>query len=158
MRMSTVHSSSLTEHLLPWLMDLEQGIQIVEVCDSTLLQTDPIMGFPIPMSVLRRQMDVESILYLTSGKGVTECLQGRSISRGCVMPGVLLGWPDTRSNFLVHLHFTSLHFTSLHFTSLHFTSLHFTSLHFTLFSLKRICILQLMITSKIYGMVSTKCK
>ena len=58
------------------------------------------------------------------------------------------------------LHFTSLHFTSLHFTSLHFTSLHFTSLHFhfTLLSLKRICILQLMITSKIYGMVSTKCK
>ena len=31
-------------------------------------------------------------------------------------------------------------------------------LHFTLLSLKRICILQLMITSKIYGMVSTKCK
>ena len=30
--------------------------------------------------------------------------------------------------------------------------------HFTLLSLKRICILQLMITSKIYGMVSTKCK
>ena len=29
---------------------------------------------------------------------------------------------------------------------------------FTLLSLKRICILQLMITSKIYGMVSTKCK
>ncbi|KAK2193764.1 hypothetical protein NP493_7g09007 [Ridgeia piscesae] len=28
--------------------------------------------------------------------------------------------------------------------------------HFTLLSLKRICILQLMITSKIYGMVSTK--
>ena len=56
------------------------------------------------------------------------------------------------------LHFTSLHFTSLHFTSLHFTSLHFTSPHFTLLSLKRICILQLMITSKIYGMVTTKCK
>ena len=34
----------------------------------------------------------------------------------------------------------------------------FTSLHFTLLSLKRICILQLMITSKIYGMVTTKCK
>ncbi len=34
----------------------------------------------------------------------------------------------------------------------------FTSLHFTLLSLKRICILQLMITSKLYGMVSTKCK
>ena len=51
MRMSTVHSSSLTEHLLPWLMDLEQGTQTVEVCDSTLLQTDPIMGFPIPVSV-----------------------------------------------------------------------------------------------------------
>ena len=95
MRMPTVLSSSLTEHLLPWLMDLEQGTQIVEVCDSTLLQTDPIMGFPIPMSVLGRQMDVETILYLTSGKGVTECLQGRSISRGCVMPRVLLGWPDT---------------------------------------------------------------
>ena len=30
--------------------------------------------------------------------------------------------------------------------------------HFTLLSLKRICILHLMITSKIYGMVSTKCK
>ena len=38
--------SSLTEHLLPWLMDLERGTQIVEVCDSTSLQTDPIMGFP----------------------------------------------------------------------------------------------------------------
>ena len=35
----------------------------------------------------------------------------------------------------------------------HFT---FTSLYFIV--LKRICILQLMITSKIYGMVSTKCK
>ena len=33
-----------------------------------------------------------------------------------------------------------------------------TSLQFTLLSLKRICILQLTITSKIYGMVSTKCK
>ena len=41
------------------------GSQIVEVCDSTLLQTDPIMGFPIPVSVLGRQMDVETILYLT---------------------------------------------------------------------------------------------
>ena len=30
--------------------------------------------------------------------------------------------------------------------------------YFTLLSLKRICILQLMITSKIYGMVTTKCK
>ena len=58
-------------------------------CDSNLLQTDPIMGFPIPVSVLLRQMHVDTILYLTSGKGVTECLQGRSISRGCVMPGVL---------------------------------------------------------------------
>ena len=95
MRMPIVHSSSLTEHLLPWLRDLEQGTQIVEVCDSTLLQTDPIMGFPIPESVLGRQMDVETILYLTSGKGVTECPQGRSISRGCVVPGALLGWPDT---------------------------------------------------------------
>ena len=93
MRMPTVPSSSLTEHLLPWLMDLKQRTQIVDVCDSTSLQTDPIMGFPIP--VLRRQMDVETILYLTSGKGVTECLQGRSISRGCVVPGVLFGWPDT---------------------------------------------------------------
>ena len=36
-------------------------------------------------------------------------------------------------------------------------SFHF-HFHFTLLSLKRICILQLMITSKIYGMVSTKCK
>ena len=89
MRMPIVYSSSLTEHLLPWLMDLEQGTQKVEVCDSTLLQTDPIMGFPIP------QMDVETILYLTSGKGVTECLQGRSISRGCVVPGVLIVWSDT---------------------------------------------------------------
>ena len=88
--------SSLTEHLLPWLMDLEQGTQIVEVCDSTSLQTDPIMGFPIPVSVLGRQMDVETILYLTSGKGVIGCLQGCSISRGCVVPGVLLSWPDTR--------------------------------------------------------------
>ena len=96
MRMSTAHSSLLTEHLLPWQMDLEQGTQIVEVCDSTSLQIDPIVGFPIPMSVLGRQMDVETILYLTSGKGVTECLQGRSISQGCVVPGVLLGWPDTR--------------------------------------------------------------
>ena len=83
---------------------LEHGTQIVEICDSTLLQTDPIMGFSIPVSVLVRQMDVETILYLTSGKGVTECLQGRSISRGCIVPGVLLGWPDTRSNFLVCLH------------------------------------------------------
>ena len=72
----TVPSSSLTEHLLPWLMDLEQRTQIVEVCDSTSLQTDPIIGFPIPVSVLGRQVDVETILYLTSGKGVTECLQG----------------------------------------------------------------------------------
>ena len=95
MRMLTMHSSSLTEHLLPWLMDLEQGTQIVEVCDSTLLQTDPIMGFHIPVSVLGRQIDVETILYMTSGKGVTECLQGRSISQGCVVPGVLFGWPDT---------------------------------------------------------------
>ena len=76
-------------------VDLEQGTQILEVCDSTLLQTDPIMGFPIPVSVLGRQMDVETILYLESGKGVTECLQGRSISRGCVVTGVLFGWPDT---------------------------------------------------------------
>ena len=37
MRMPTVPSSSLTEHLLPWLMVLERGTQIVEVCDSTLL-------------------------------------------------------------------------------------------------------------------------
>ena len=29
-------------------VDLEQGIQIVEVCDSTSLQTDLIMGFHIP--------------------------------------------------------------------------------------------------------------
>ena len=93
MRMSTVHSSPLTEHLLPWLMDLEQGTQIVEVCDSTWLQTDPIMGFPIPVSVLGRQKDVETILYLTSGKGVTECLQGHSIPGD--VPGVLFGWPDT---------------------------------------------------------------
>ena len=39
----------------------------------------------------------------------------------------------------------------------HSCSSYFISLHFTLLSLKRICILQLMITSKIYGMVSTKC-
>ena len=96
MRMPTVPSSSLTEHLLPWLMDQEQGTQIVEVYDSTSLQTDPILGFPIPVSVLGRQMDVETILCLTYGKGVTECLQGRSISRGCVVPGILFGWPDTR--------------------------------------------------------------
>ena len=64
-------------------------------CDSTSLQADPIMGFPIPVSVLRRQMDVETIPYLTSGKGVTECLQGRSISLGCVVPEALFGWPDT---------------------------------------------------------------
>ena len=95
MRMSKVHSSSLTEHLLPWQLDLEHGTQIVEVCDSTLLQTYPIMGFPIPVSMLGRHMDVETILYLTSRKGVTECLQGRSISMGCVVPGVLLGWPYT---------------------------------------------------------------
>ena len=95
MRMPTVPSSSLTEHLLPWLMDLERGIQIVEVCDSTSLQTDPIMGFPIPKSMLGRQMDAETILYLTSGKGATVCLQGRSISQGCVVPEALLGWPDT---------------------------------------------------------------
>ena len=95
MCMPTVPSSSLTEHLLPWLMDLEQGTQIVEVCDSTSLQTDPIVGFAIPMSVLERQIHLETILYLTSGKSVTECLQGRSISRGCVMPRVLFGWPDT---------------------------------------------------------------
>ena len=95
MRMPTVPSSSLTEHLLPRLMDLEQGTQIVEVCDSTSLQTDPIMGFPIHVSVLGRQIDVETILYLTSGKGVTECLQGLSISRVYVMPGVLFGWPDS---------------------------------------------------------------
>ena len=94
-RMLTVASSSLTEHLLPWLMDLEQVTQIVEVCDSTSLQTDPIIGFPIPVSVLGKQIDVETILYLTSGKGVTECLQGRSISRGCVVPKALFGWPDT---------------------------------------------------------------
>ena len=67
----------------------------MEVCDSTSLQTDPIMGFPIPESVLGRQMGVETILYLTSGKGVTGCLQGRSISPGCVMPEALFGWPDT---------------------------------------------------------------
>ena len=75
------------------LSKLKQGTQIVEVCDSTSLQTDPIMGFPIP--VLGRHVEVETILYLTSGKGMTECLQGRSISRGCVMPRVLFGWPDT---------------------------------------------------------------
>ena len=95
MHLPTVPSSSLIEHLLPWLMDLEQGTQIVEVCDSTSLQTDPITGFPIPESVLGRQMDVETILYLTSGKGVTGCLQGCSISRGCVVPRVLFGLPDT---------------------------------------------------------------
>ena len=66
-----------------------------ESCDSTSLQTDPVMGFLIPVSVLGRQMDVETILYLTSGQGVTECLQGRLISQGCVMPGVLSGCPDT---------------------------------------------------------------
>ena len=33
----------------------------MEVCDSTSLQTDPIMGFPSPVSVLRRQMDVLDI-------------------------------------------------------------------------------------------------
>ena len=31
-------------------------------------------------------------------------------------------------------------------------------INFTLLSLKRICIVQLMITSKTYGMVTTKCK
>ena len=36
MCMPTLPSSSLTEHLLPWLMDLERGTQILEVCDSTL--------------------------------------------------------------------------------------------------------------------------
>ena len=66
----------------------------MEVCDSTSLQTDPVRGFPIPVSVLRRQMDVETILYLTSGKGATECLHERSISQGCVVPGALSGWPD----------------------------------------------------------------
>ena len=76
-------------------MELEQGTQIVEVYDSTSLQTDPMMRFPIPVTVLGRQMDVETILYLTFGKAVTECLQGRSTSRGCVMPGVLFDWPDT---------------------------------------------------------------
>ena len=84
MRMPTVPSSSLTEHLLPWLIDLKQGTQIVEVCDFTSLQTDPIMGFPI--LILGRQVDVETILYLTSGKGVTECLQGLSTSWECVGP------------------------------------------------------------------------
>ena len=94
MRMPTVPSSSLTEHLLPWQMDLERGTQIVEVCDSTLLQTDPIIGFPIPVSVLGRQMGAETILYLTSGKGATVCLQGCSISQGCVVPEALFGWLD----------------------------------------------------------------
>ena len=37
-RIPTVPSSSLTEHLLPWLIDLEQWTQIVEVCDYTSLQ------------------------------------------------------------------------------------------------------------------------
>ena len=59
MRMPTVSSSSLAEHLVPWLMDLEQGTQIVEVCGSTSLHTDPIMGFPISESVLGRQMGVD---------------------------------------------------------------------------------------------------
>ena len=38
MRMPTVPSSSLTEHLPPWLMDMEQWKLIVEACDSTSLQ------------------------------------------------------------------------------------------------------------------------
>ena len=62
------------------------------------------MGFPSPVLVLGRQMDVETILYLTSGKGVTGYLQGLSISRGCVVHEALFGWPDTRSSFFVHLH------------------------------------------------------
>ena len=66
------------------------GTQTVEVCDSTSLQTDPIMGFPIPESVLGRQMGVETILYLTSDKDVTVCLQGCSISPGCVVPEALI--------------------------------------------------------------------
>ena len=86
MHMPTVPSSSLTEHLLPWLMDLERVAQIVEVCDSTSFQTDPIMGFPIPESVLARQMDAETILYLTSV---------RLISQGRVVPEALFGWLDT---------------------------------------------------------------
>ena len=59
--MSTVSSSSLKEHLqgvLPWLMGLGWEKQLVEVCDSTSLQTEPIMGFPIPESVLGKQMGV----------------------------------------------------------------------------------------------------
>ena len=71
------------------------GEQIVEVYDSTSLQTDPIMGFPIPESMLGRQMRVETIMHLTSGKGVTGCLQGCSISPGCVVPETLSGCPDT---------------------------------------------------------------
>ena len=54
--MPTVPSSSLIEHLLPWLMNLEEGTKIVEVCDSTSLQTDPVKEFPIPESVLGRQI------------------------------------------------------------------------------------------------------
>ena len=46
MCMPTVPSCSLTEHLLPWL--LERGTQIGEACDSTSLQTDPIMDSPFP--------------------------------------------------------------------------------------------------------------
>ena len=52
-------------------MDLEWGTQIVEVCDSISLQTDPVRGFPIPMSVLGRQIGVETIPYVTSGQGAT---------------------------------------------------------------------------------------
>ena len=74
----------IPESVLGRQMDAEErGTQIVEVCDSTSLQTYRIMGFPIPVSVLGRQMDAETILYLTSGKGITECLQGHSISQGC---------------------------------------------------------------------------
>ena len=63
-----VPSSSLAQHLLSWLMDLERGTQIVELCDSTLLQTYPVKGFPIPMSVLERQMGVETIVTWHLGR------------------------------------------------------------------------------------------
>ena len=88
MRMPTVSSSSLIEHLLPWMMDLKQGTQIVEVCDSTSLQTS---NNGIPQSRARKTGGCRDYI-------VPDIWEGRdrsSITRGCVVPVVLFGWPDT---------------------------------------------------------------
>ena len=64
----------------------------MEVCDSTSLQTDPIMGFPIPESVLGK---TDGCIDHSLPEGRDRMSASTSNIPGMCRAEAVLGWPDT---------------------------------------------------------------